>query len=72
MIFQKIIAFIELWIGLGFFIVFLGFIPVIGNVLGGILNGILSIINQIPYYPIIIALLGTILFFDGLIKLFKH
>lgn len=72
MIFQKIIAFIELWIGFGFFVIFLGFIPVIGNALGGALSSILAIVNQIPYYPVIIALLGTILFFDGLIKLVRR
>ena len=69
---QKIIAFIELWIGLGFFIVLLGYVPVVGSVIGGILGSIISIVAQIPFYSIIIAVLGTILFFDGIIKLFHH
>jgi len=68
---QKIIAFIELWIGFGSFAILLGYIPVVGSGISGILGSIISIIAQIPFYPIIIALLGTILFFDGTIKLFR-
>ncbi|KKR78396.1 MAG: hypothetical protein UU24_C0039G0009 [Candidatus Nomurabacteria bacterium GW2011_GWA2_40_9] len=69
---QKIIASIEVWIGLGFFIVLLGYVPVVGSAVGGILGSIISIAAQIPFYSIIIAVLGTILFFDGIIKLFHH
>ena len=69
---QKIIAFIEVWIGLGFFIVLLGYIPVVGSAIGGVLGSIISLVAQIPFYSIIIALLGTILFVDGIMKLFHH
>ena len=69
---QKIIAFIELWIGLGFFVILLGYVPVIGSVVAGVLNSIMGIVAQIPFYGIILALLGTVLFVDGKIKLFRH
>jgi len=69
---QKIIAFIELWIGFSFFIILLGYIPVVGGSISGVLGSIISIIAQIPLYPVIIALLGTVLFFDGAIKLFRR
>ncbi len=69
---QKIIAFIEVWIGLGFFIILLGYIPVVGSAIAGVLGSVISIVAQIPFYGIILALLGTVLFFDGIIKLFHH
>ena len=69
---QKIIAFIELWIGFSFFIILLGYIPVVGGSISGVLGSIISIIAQIPFYQVIIALLGTVLFFDGAIKLFRR
>jgi len=69
---QKIIAFIELWIGFSFFIILLGYIPVVGGSISGVLGSIISIIAQIPLYPVIIALLGTVLFFDGAIKMFRR
>ena len=58
---QKVIAFIELWIGLGFFIILLGHIPVVGNTIAGVLSSIMGIVAQIPFYGIILALLGTVL-----------
>ncbi len=69
---QKIIAFIELWMGFTFFIILLGYIPVVGASIGGVLSGIISVIAGIPYYSIIIALFGTVLFFDGAFKLFMR
>lgn len=69
---QKIIAFIEFWIGLSFFIILLGYTPVVGGSISGVLSSIISIIAQIPFYHIIIALLGTVLFFDGAIKMFRR
>ena len=69
---EKIIAFIEVLVGLTFFIGLLSFIPIIGSVIGGILGKLLGLLNQIPYYSIILSLFGTVLFFDGLIKLIHH
>ena len=69
---EKFMAAIELWIGLGLFIALLNFIPVIGVVIAGVLGSIVGIISQIPYYSILMAVLGSILFFDGLRSLFWH
>jgi len=68
----KFMAFIELWIGLGFFIALLNFIPVVGSMIAGVLGSIVGIISQIPYYSVLVAVLGSILFFDGLRRLFWH
>lgn len=69
---EKSIAFIELWIGLGFFIALLNFIPVIGGIIANVLGSIVGIISQVPFYGIIMGFLGTILFFDGFRRLFWH
>ena len=60
----------ELWIGLSFLIILLAYIPVVGSSISGMLNTIVSMMAQIPFYSIIIAIFGTVLFFDGLIRLF--
>lgn len=68
---QKFIALIELWIGLGFFIALLAFIPVI-NIASDVLSGVIGAISKIPFYSGIMAIFGSILFFDGLMKLVRH
>ena len=69
---QKLISFIELWIGLGFFIILVGYIPVAGAGISRVLGSLMLIAAQIPYYSIIIALFGTALFIDGIVKLFMR
>ncbi len=65
----KFVAIIELWVGLGFLAALLGFIPVVGSVVAGVISSIVVAISQIPFYGIIMAVLGSILFIDGLMKL---
>ena len=70
-IYHKFIAFIEFWIGLAFLIILLNYIPVL-NIIGGFVGKLLGFLNIIPYYQVVVAILGTVLFLDGLFKLIKH
>lgn len=68
----KFMAFIELWIGLGFFVALLNLIPVIGEGVAKVFGSIMGVIGLIPLYSVLVAVLGSILFFDGLRKLVWH
>ena len=70
-IYHKFIVFIEFWIGLAFLIILLNYIPVL-NIIGGFVGKLLGFLNIIPYYQVVVAILGTVLFLDGLFKLIKH
>ena len=65
---SKFIAIIEIWIGLSFVINIISYIPVIGSIMGNFLAAIVGFIAQIPFYGIIMMLLGTALFADGIMR----
>lgn len=65
---RKFIAIIEIWIGLGFVISLISYIPVIGAAIGNILGTIVGFIAQIPFYGFIMMLFGTAIFADGIMR----
>ncbi len=66
---SKFIAIVEIWIGLSFVITLIFYIPVVGNIIGGVLSSIMGFVAMIPFYGIIMMLLGTAIFVDGIIRL---
>ena len=66
---HKIIAVIEIWVGLSFVIGLISYIPVIGAAIGNFLGAIVGFIAQIPFYGFIMMLFGTAIFADGIIKI---
>ena len=67
---HKVIAGIEVWIGLSFLVMLFGYIPAIGPAVAGVISSIIGIVASIPFYGFIIAVLGTVLFVDGVLKFF--
>jgi len=65
---SRFIAIIELWIGLSFVISLISYAPVAGEAIGGVLAAIVGFVSMIPFYGIIMMLLGTALFIDGIIR----
>ena len=66
--FKKIFAVIEVIVGLGFFLSLISLLPLVGFV-GDFLG---SLLYKIPFYTMILILLGTVLFVDGFLRLFHH
>lgn len=66
---SKFIAIIEIWIGLSFVINIISYIPVAGEAISGVLAAIVGFIAQIPFYGIIMMLMGTAIFIDGAIRM---
>lgn len=66
---SKFIAIVEIWIGLSFVINLISFIPVVGTAIGNVLSAIVGFVAMIPFYSIIIILLGTALFADGILRI---
>lgn len=66
---SKFIAIVEIWVGLSFVISLIYYMHVIGNIIGGVLSSIMGFVAMMPFYGIIIMLLGTSIFVDGIIRL---
>ena len=65
---HRFVAIIEIWIGISFFTNLVSYTPVVGVTIGGVLNAITGFISQMPFYGVIMMLLGTALLIDGIIR----
>ena len=69
---NKIIACIEILVGFTYVVSLISYIPIVGSAIGRALSTIIGFAGYIPFYTLILAILGAILFIDGIIRFKKN